>query len=456
MRYINFDYTFVLEKNVGKNGLNINDIKGYGKLTKQAIENIENAHREGELDFLNLPENNKVIEEIEDFVKNFEQEYDNILVLGIGGSSLGFQAIFSSLFPYYRDLLNGPKVYFLENVDSEVLYEFYKKINLKRSIAIIITKSGCTAETMAHFMILKQKMDKSLGDKSRKRIITITDPEKGDLLKISKEEGYKTFYIPSSVGGRFSVLTPVGLLPSAMAGISARGILKGAKAISKIITSTDVLKNPSALGASILIEFYKRGRNIFVLFPYSSKLLFLSHWFRQLWAESLGKEYDLQDKKIKWGQTPVTSIGTIDQHSQLQLYMEGPDDKIIGFISVKNKKYRIKIPEILDNYSATSYLRGHQVSELLDSAKKGTEYALANNGKPSFSYIFDRISPATIGAFFLMMEMQTSIAGEMLRLNPYNQPGVETSKRLAYGFLGRKNYNLSEIEKLLNIKRNIV
>jgi len=447
---ITVDYSFVLKALIGEEGLEKDDILKYEKDVSKAIDSILNDHKEKRLAFLNLPLDYKTVEKIESYVKSLNFEYKNIIIVGIGGSSLGIQAIYQSLLPYYQNFFSEPKVLFLENVDPETVSEFFEKINIEESIAVIITKSGSTAETMSQFMILKKYFDEKLKDKAAERIAVITDSEKGDLLKIAKSEGYSTFEIPQNVGGRFSVLTPVGLLPAELAGISSRKIIKGAESALTKVMDKNILNNPSALIAVILLEFFKRGKNIYVMFPYSSRLYLLADWFRQLWAESLGKKYDRDGKEIKWGQTPVKALGAVDQHSQVQLYIEGPNDKVFGFIEVVNKRKDISIPDILKDYSSTSYLRGHKISELIDSEKKGTELALAKNGRPSFTYRFEKISPETIGEFFIMMEMQTAIAGEILNINTYDQPGVELGKKLTYAFLGRKGYDLSEVQSILN------
>lgn len=446
---ISVDYTFIFEEIIGENGLKRSDIENYKDKVSAAIDSILSDHKENKLSFLELPEKIDVIEKIENYVKSIRFDYKNIIIVGIGGSSLGVQAIYQALLPYYHNLFSEPKILFLENVDPETISEFFERVKIEDSMAVVITKSGSTAETMSQFMILKNYFDDRLKDKAAERIAVVTDPAKGDLLKIAKKEGYATFEIPQNVGGRFSVLTPVGLLPAELAGIPSRKILEGAERVLEKIKDRDVFKNPSALIAVILIEFFKRGKNIFVMFPYSSKLYLLADWFRQLWAESLGKKYDRDGKEIKWGQTPVKALGAVDQHSQVQLYIEGPDDKVFGFIEVEEKGKDIAIPEILKDYSSTSYLGGHKISELIDSEKRGTELALAKNGRPGFTYKFDRISPENIGEFFITMEMQTAIAGEILNINTYDQPGVELGKKLTYAFLGRKGYDLSEVEDIL-------
>ncbi len=445
---ISVDYTYVLKDVIGENGLDRSDIKKYEDNVSKAIDAIIEDHEKGKLSFLNLPSDFSLVKEIESFVKSLSFSYENIIIVGIGGSSLGIQAISQALLPYYNNIFEKPRVLFLENVDPETISEFFEKVEIEKSIAVVITKSGSTAETISQFMILKDAFDEKLKEKASERIIVITDPEKGDLLKIAKKEGYITFAIPQNVGGRFSVLTSVGLLPAELTGISSRKILEGAEAVLNKIKNKDIFGNPAALVAVILLEYFERGRNIYVMFPYSSKLYLLADWFRQLWAESLGKRYDKSGKEIRWGQTPVKALGAVDQHSQVQLYMEGPHDKIFGFLEVKNKRKDMKIPEILEGYSSTSYLRGHKISELIDSEKKGTELALAKNGKPSFTYTFEEISPESIGEFFIMMEMQTAIAGEILNLDTYNQPGVELGKKLTYAFLGRKGFDLSAVRDI--------
>ena len=286
---ISVDYTYVLKDVIGENGLDRSDIKKYEDNVSKAIDAIIEDHEKGKLSFLNLPSDFSLVKEIESFVKSLSFSYENIIIVGIGGSSLGIQAISQALLPYYNNIFEKPRVLFLENVDPETISEFFEKVEIEKSIAVVITKSGSTAETISQFMILKDAFDEKLKEKASERIIVITDPEKGDLLKIAKKEGYITFAIPQNVGGRFSVLTSVGLLPAELTGISSRKILEGAEAVLNKIKNKDIFGNPAALVAVILLEYFERGRNIYVMFPYSSKLYLLADWFRQLWAESLGK-----------------------------------------------------------------------------------------------------------------------------------------------------------------------
>ncbi len=455
MRNIILDYSFLMKEVIGESGLEEKELFSYENSFLKSREKILSMHETGDLGFLKLPENKDIVKEINDFVSSIDFEYENILIAGIGGSSLGIQAIFQALLPYYQNVFGKKKFFFLENVDPDITKELYSKIQLSKSIAIVITKSGSTSETMSHFLILKKRMEEELGEEAKKRIFVITDPEKGDLLRIAKEKGYKSFSIPQNIGGRFSVLTPVGLLPSALMGIKIEKILNGAELIKNEFLNRDFKENISAILSSALVEFYKKGKNIFVLMPYSSKLYLLADWFRQLWAESLGKRFSKDGKEIFWGQTPVKSLGAVDQHSQVQLYIEGPKDKVIGFIKVEEKE-RMYIPPYEKEYNSTEYLGGKTLSELIDYEQRATALALAKEGRPNFTLNFKNISPETIGEFFMLMEIVTALSGEYINVNTYDQPGVELGKKLTYAFMGRKGYSLEFIENLLSYERKFV
>ncbi len=455
MRNITLDYSFLMKEVIGESGLEEKELFSYENSFLTSRKKILSMHESGELGFLNLPEDRDIVKEIDDFVSSIDFEYENILIVGIGGSSLGIQAIFQALLPYYQNVFGKRKFFFLENVDPYITKELYSNIDLSKSIAIVITKSGSTSETMSHFLILKKRMEEQLGEKAKKRIVVITDPEKGDLLKIAKEKGYKSFSIPQNIGGRFSVLTPVGLLPSAFMGIDIEKILNGAELMKNEFLNKDFKENISAILSSALVEYYNKGKNIFVLMPYSSKLYLLADWFRQLWAESLGKRFAKDGKEIFWGQTPVKSLGAVDQHSQVQLYIEGPKDKVIGFIRVEEKK-KLYIPPYEKEYNSTKYLGGKSLSELIDYEQRATALALAKEGRPNFTLNFKNISPETIGEFFMLMEIVTALSGEYINVNTYDQPGVELGKKLTYAFMGRKGYSLEFIENLLSYERKFV
>ncbi len=392
--------------------------------------------------FISLPETEeKLISEIETLADEIRQKFENFVIVGIGGSNLGNLVLHTALNHPYHNFINKPRIFFIDNPDPENVAALFEVINPEKTCFNVITKSGSTAETMAAFMYLRSLV-------KPENIVATTDPEKGDLLKIAREEGFKILHIPPSVGGRFSVLTPVGLLSAAVSGINIRKLLEGAAKMKKLC-SIAAPSNPAAAFAAAHLLLFRRGVNMLVLMPYSTQLHYLSDWFRQLWAESLGKRFTRSGRVIEWGQTPVKAVGTIDQHSQIQLYNEGPKDKVVGFIKVEKFRKEVKIPEgMYQNYSI-KYLSGVEFSRLINTECTATQIALQNSGCYNWEISIAQIDEEHIGALFFLFEMATAIAGEYLDINAFDQPGVEAGKVATYALLGREGFE-EEADRLKN------
>lgn len=343
---------------------------------------------------------------------------ENFVVIGIGGSSLGNRALHNAL---NNPFITKPRIFFLENVDPSTIKGLMDVLDFKKTVFNIITKSGETIETMANFLVLRRFVNKD-------QIIVTTDPKKGELRRIAKEEGYVTLDIPPEVGGRFSVFSNVGLLSSAVSGIDINKLLEGARFMDNLSKNKDIWKNPACISAVLQYIFYKKGRNICVFMPYSDRLRDLAEWFCQLWAESLGKAKDI-------GSTPVRTLGVIDQHSQLQLYMEGPQDKVITFVRVEDLGDPIEVPGDFN-----SWLGGHTINELILAEQEATEHILTKNERPNCTITLKNISPFTIGALMYMLELQTAFIGELFGVNAFDQPGVEEGKKITSVLLGRPGY----------------
>ncbi len=414
-------------------------IKSYGSFVKKAHKRFLEKRESGELPFYNLPYED--VGEILDFADSKRGNFKNLVVLGIGGSALGLISLNSAVrTPYQRDE-ESPYLYVLDNIDPERVHYFLTKLDPSETLINVITKSGSTAETMASFLVFKEWLEKTLGSKEAKeRIIVTTDAKRGTLRKIADSEGYKSFVVPDGVGGRFSVLTPVGLVPAALLGINVKALLRGAALMDERLKSEEVLENPAYLMAAFHHAGYLEGRKISVMFAYSDRLLGLADWYRQLWAESLGKKFDLDGVKVSVGPTPVKALGVTDQHSQVQLYKEGPDDKIYTFLRVEKFRSEVEIPSMYENEDALGYLGGHTINELFAAEELATEVALAKEGRPVTSITFPVVDESHIGEFFYLMEVATLMAGEMFYINPLDQPGVEAGKQFTYGLLGRKGY----------------
>lgn len=423
-----------------------------------AANQLDSKRANGQMDWRNLPYNQPV-DEILDYAAQVQKNFESIVVLGIGGSALGPIALQQAInHPYYNELPREkrkfPKFYVADNVDPERLVYLFDVIDLGKTLFIVISKSGSTSETMSQFMIIKDMMEKELGKENAKsHIVCITDSEKGNLIKIAKDENYKTFYIPAGVGGRFSQLSPVGLLPAAICGIDIKELLAGAAFMDEACKNNPQ-KNIAAMYATINYLAMQNGQNITVMMPYADSLKYISDWYAQLWAESLGKSVDNDGKVVNVGQTPVKALGVTDQHSQIQLYNEGPYDKIITFISVENYRKTITIPKIFEDMPAVGFLGGATHNELIQVEHYTTERALAKLNRMNMTIILPHINEFVIGQLFYMLEVATAFAGELLNINAFNQPGVEEAKNLTYGVFGKPGYENKRIELENVMKKN--
>jgi len=378
---------------------------------------------------------------------------DTLVLDGIGGSALGPLALETALRPR-----RGRLVVF-DNVDPEGVRARLASLDPRRTAVNVITKSGSTAETMANLLILLDWMERRLGPGHLRRWTATTDPRKGDLLTLARRLGIPTLEIPQNVGGRFSVLTAVGLLPAAFLGLDADGLVEGARAMRRHCWSAPAERNTGVMAAVLLHGMAtRRGRNVQVMMPYADGLLHLADWYRQLWAESLGKRKDRAGRVVETGQTPVTSLGATDQHSQVQLYMEGPQDKVVTFLEVAAVNGDVRIPRRHQDLDSLGYLGGRTLGELIAAEKRGTEIALTSAGRPSFTYVLPRISAHVLGQLLYLFEFQTALSGELYGIDAFDQPGVEAGKVAAYALMGRKGYekDAARLKAALQKRRAVI
>lgn len=409
------------------------------------------------LQWMNLGYSEETVWYVKEFASMVRGRFDNILVLGIGGSALGGIAVTEALLkPYWNFLTkeqrnNYPRIFFLDNIDPDSMVGLLQVLDLKKTLVNVITKSGSTAETMSQYMIIKDLLEKELGDDYRKNIIATTDQRMGVLRQLADQEGYKTFVIPDDVGGRFSVFSAVGLLPFALVGLDIDKIMSGIKDMDLALKNTDIFENIAAQGALINYLMDKKlNKRISVMMPYSSKLKYVSDWYAQLWAESLGKEYNKNNERVNVGSTPIKALGATDQHSQIQLYNEGPNDKLITFIRVENFDNKLEIPQIFE-YTGIGYLGGKTINDLINAEADATSVALADYNRPTMTINIERVDEYNVAQLLYMLEVQTAIAGELYNIDTYNQPGVEQAKNYTYALMGREGYE----DSARNIKSKI-
>ncbi len=453
---IELNYRNVREDVVGsENGLNIEEeFNNYQETIHHIIAELNsNKDKPGQkLQWMNLGYNEETIWYVKEFAAMVENRFDNVLILGLGGSALGGKAVCEALLPPYWNYLtkeqrnNYPRIFFLDNIDPDQMNALLNILDLKKTLVNVITKSGSTAEVMAQYMVIKELMEKELGDDYRKNIIATTDKNVGILKQLSDQEGYKTFYIPDDVEGRFSVFSAVGLLPFALVGINIEEITQGVKDMDLALKNTDINFNIAAQNALIhYLMDIKRNKKISVMMPYSNRLRYVADWYCQLWAESLGKELDRNNNVVNTGQTPVKAIGVTDQHSQIQLYNEGPNDKIINFLRVKEFDTTLEIPNIFE-YTGISYLGGKTMNRLFNAEADSTMASLIDYKRPNVTITIPKVTPYYLGQLLYMFEVQTAITGALYNIDAFNQPGVEQSKNYTYALMDRVGYEDSANE----------
>ncbi len=412
------------------------------------------------LQWMNLGYSEETVWYVKEYASMVEGRFDNILVLGIGGSALGGLAVTEALLKPYWNLLtpeqreNLPRIFFLDNIDPDTITGLLEILDLSKTLVNVITKSGSTAETMSQFLIVKDILERELGDDYRKNIVATTDKKTGILRQIAEQEGYKTFVVPDDVGGRFSVFSAVGLLPFALVGINIDDITNGIKDMDLALKNVDIWENIAAQNALIhyLLDT-RKGKNMSVMMPYSSRLRYVADWYAQLWAESLGKNKDKDGNDVQIGPTPIKALGVTDQHSQIQLYNEGPNNKIINFIRVEEFDNTVEIPRIFE-YTGIGYLGGKTINDLLNAEADSTRVALSDYNRPTVTITLPKVDGYNVGQLLYMLEVQTAIAGELYNIDTFNQPGVEQAKNYTYALMGRAGYE--ESAQALQSKMSVV
>lgn len=410
-----------LFKVASEHGLSEGEIQKESALLATYLDQIHDR-KQG---FYEIIEDEGLLEKVNSFAANAEGKYDHFVVLGIGGSSLGTICLQQSL----THLFAKPRLYVLDNIDPVIMNEIQDVIQLERTLFIVVTKSGGTAETMSEYMYFRNLCNNADLDPTE-HFVFVTDPHNGLLRKIANDEGIISFDVPPNVGGRFSVLTHVGLLPARLIGIKVEELLEGANAMKELFLSDNSEKNLPFKLATIQYLLAKKGKTINVLTPYAQKLIRFADWYRQLLAESIGKKMNNKGEEVNVGITPINALGATDQHSQSQLYNEGPNDKLHMFMRVKNMGIETPIPNLYPEEESLSYLKDVTFSKLIHTEMEGTVQSLTQNDRPNITLELDQINEHTLGELFLLFEGATAFLGEFFNINAFDQPGVELSKQI--------------------------
>ena len=432
---VRLDVNGMMAEAIGQAGVGEDEVDTLAARAAESAHALQAKRAAGELPFYDLPYQKDALATTKALAAEVRAECDTLVVLGIGGSALGTKTLLSALEPTRRVIV-------ADNVDPWTFGALLDGLDLNRTTFNVISKSGETAETMAQFLIVRDLLLRQLGavDYAKHLIIT-TDSDAGALRQIVHDEGFRALDVPAGVGGRFSVLTAVGLFPAAVAGLRIDDLLAGAAWMDTRCHDAKLRQNPAhLLGTLLYLADTRHRQNIVVMMPYSDRLRDFAAWFAQLWAESLGKAETVDGAPAHVGQTPLTAIGATDQHSLLQLFAEGPVDKVVVMLRVEDHGRELPIPAAYADLDSLGYLGGAGLGQLLSREQSATELALVQHERPVITLSLPQLNPFTLGQLFYLFEVAVVFAGALYRVNPLDQPGVQASKRLTYGQMGRSGF----------------
>lgn len=431
------------------------------RLRTDLAERFETAHvavearrAAGDMGFFDLPYAADTTARVRELADGFGQWFEDVVVLGIGGSGLGAIMLRDALLgPFWNERTDEerdhfPRLHVVDNPDPVTFQRLLQRLDPAKTLFNVVSKSGSTAETMAQYLVARSWVDEGVGDDhARGHFLFTTDPTKGALRQIADAEGMPALPVPENVGGRFSVLSPVGLLPAAVCGVDIDALLAGAAHMDARCRTSELVGNPAGILAVLLHEADSQaGRPIHVLMPYADRLRSVALWFQQLWAESLGKAHGLDGKDRHTGPTPLAAVGATDQHSMLQLFMEGPHDKVVLFVAVEDRGVDVAIPRRHPEISSLQYLGGSSLGQLLDAERRATAEALRRGGRPNATLVLPQVDAHAMGELLMLLQVATVYAAALYGVDPLDQPGVELGKVLTYGLMGREGYAAPDLD----------
>jgi glucose-6-phosphate isomerase len=443
---LRIDYSNMM---ISPDGIDSKAWSAAGKQFADAKVGFDSLRATGSVGFLDLPIDRPLLDQVTKFSAEARGKYDDVVILGIGGSALGPIALRTALRPSGWNMLDEkarggyPRLQVLDNVDPETIAALLSRLRLARTLFVVTSKSGGTAETMSQFLIVHDRLTSAKLDVT-KHLVFVTDPKQGALRPLADRLKVPALDIPPNIGGRFSVLTPVGTLPASLIGIDVKSLLAGAGEMADRCDNAELAANPAGVFAMLQwLSDTQLRKSITVFMPYSDPLRDFAAWFVQLWAESLGKK---RTDGTSVGSTPLAALGATDQHAQVQLFMEGPADKTVTFVAVKERSTDVKIPAAFSDVKELGYLAGHSLGELIDIEQRATAGALARRGRPNMTIHLDRVDAGHVGQLMMLLEVATAYAGQLYGIDAFNQPGVELGKQFAYALLGRPGADAAKKE----------
>lgn len=392
----------------------------------------------GQLGFAALPGDSLICDHALTLSRKFKS-VKNVLLFGIGGSALGAASLHLALKGPWSNLNPGgaPRLFVLDNIEPKPLCDLVDFVGQDDNLYLFISKSGNTSETLAQYLFVKKHFPKF----SDERTVIITDPHKGFLHDLVVKNNLAHLTVPSSVGGRFSVFSSVGLFPLAVCGVDVKSLLDGASHMETRCRSEVLAQNPAGLLAVSFYHQLKQGVTQWVILPYSDRLRLFGDWFAQLFAESLGKKYSLDGQEVRSGFTPLKALGVTDQHSQLQLYLDGPRDKAVVFVDVQNGGADAPLWDKKFDDDRIDFLTGKNLSDLLAAEKQATEESLRESGCPNLTVKMSEINVFQMGQLYQLCMNTVAYLGAFLNINPYDQPAVEKIKEFTFGLMGRPGFD---------------
>jgi glucose-6-phosphate isomerase len=447
-----FDFSLVGESNLpGGHGISAPAFRMAMERVGRAVESLEAKHLRGEIGFPDLP---FLVQEARAVARDtaaLAKRFTHVLVLGIGGSALGTKAVYEALGG--AAARRGMKLSVADNVDPDAFFPLLAAQPMKKTLVVAISKSGGTAETNAQLSLAIAALKKTVGRRWKEQVILVTDPSKGVFRRMADAEGLRRYAVPPNVGGRFSVLSPVGLLPLSAAGVRIGRLLAGAAQMESVFRHTRGTDNPVRFAAAVYAHYlYQAPKPVQVWFTYGDGLDRVAEWWQQLWGESLGKR---RPDGTFVGQTPARAVGVTDQHSQMQLYQDGPPDKVFTFLRWMKGRERGIVPKA-GFAPDMAMLGGRPLRDLFDAEFEGTIGALWGAGRPIVRMEIGARDEEHVGAFLHFWEWVTAIVGESAGIDPFDQPGVEEGKKIARALMGEKGAEARRAEfarKIAGIRR---
>lgn len=442
---LHLDLNNLFSPNIASGPKNLNDIAGFFADTHKALQVLRQT---GQLAFAMLPDDTILQGDVGGLAKKYHS-HDNIIVCGIGGSALGVSSLAYALQGPYAFLKKTPRLFVLDNIDPLQMYEFKTITALAKNLFVFISKSGNTPEILAQYRFIKNNF-KNL---SRKNTVIITDPKQGFLRELAQKEDIPSLSIPPGVGGRFSVFSAAGLFPLALLGVPLEELLAGALHAEAQCRSDVLAQNPAALLAtSFYYWLQKKSLQEVVIMPYADRLRFVTDWFAQLFAESLGKRYSLDHKEIHLGFTPIKALGVTDQHSQLQLYLEGPNNKLTLFLEIDHANPQDDFGSKKQGDERIDFLAGKSLADLIVAERQATAETLREQGRPNATIKMAEINAYQLGQLYQVFMNMIPYLGCFWNINAFDQPSVERIKEFTFGLMGRPGFEDLKISQ--NKKRN--